>query len=227
MIDPETYANLIKSSDMHFAATRDTDQLRKYEEGIYTPYGVVAIREKIMKMTHGAGVSKHNVGEVVALVTWDNYVDRGDFDADPNVINMDNGLYNIETGLSQHTPEYLSLHKSPIKYDPDAECPAIDKFIREVVPKEYVQTIYEIVGYALSPRKNLKRAFIFSGEKNSGKSKMIELLEAMIGSHATTNISPLTVSRTTYGAAEYYGKQLNLVDDLGNTPIVDTGVLNE
>ena len=226
IIDPETYFNLLNNDDtMHFAATKDDDQLRKYEGGIYVPYGVAAIREKIMEMTHGAGVTKHRVGEIVALTTWDNYVDRDDFDANPNVINLANGLYNIETGISPHTPKYLSLHKSPIVYDPDATCPNIDKFIEGVVPEAYRQTIYEIGGYALSPCKNLKRAFIFVGEKNSGKSVMIKLLWHLIGHAATTEVSPLTVSNTTYGAAEYYGKQLNLVDDLGETPIENTGVL--
>lgn len=226
MIDPETYFHMLNNDDtMHFAAAEDNDQLRRYDGGIYVPYGVAAIRKKIMKMTHGAGVSKHRVGEIVALMTWNNYVDRDAFDADPNVINMDNGLYHIDTGISPHTPKYLSLHKSPIVYNPEAECPNIDKFIDEVVPEADRHIIYEIGGYALSPHKNLKRAFIFTGEKNSGKSVMIALLEHLVGSDATTNVSPLTVSNTTYGAAEYYGKQLNLVDDLGNTPIMDTGIL--
>lgn len=227
MIDPETYANVIKlDKDMHFAATRDDDHLRRYEHGVYVPYGVTWLREKIMGITKGAGVSKHRMGEIVALVTWDNYVDRGDFDADPNIINLSNGLYNIsEARLSPHDPAYRSLHKSPIEYNQEATCGAIDKFIEEVVPDECRQTIYEIGGYAMAPHKSLKRAFIFVGEKNSGKSVMIALLKWLVGSKATTHVSPLTVTKTAYGGADYYGKQLNLVDDLGNTPITDTGVL--
>ena len=226
MIDPESYFLMLKKDDtMHFAAMRDNDELRYYDGGIYAPYAVSIIREKIMKVTHGAGVSKHRVGEIVALITWDNYVDRDAFDTDPNVINMGNGLYNIKTGISPHTPEYLSLHKNLIKYDPDATCPAIDKFISELVPPEYVQTIYEIGGYAMAANKNLKRAFLFVGEKNSGKTKLLALLRYLVGNDATNDVSPLTVSRTTFGAAEYYGAQLNIVGDLGNTPIEDTGIL--
>ena len=226
MIDPESYFLMLKKDDtMHFAAMRDDDQLRHYEDGIYVPYGTAAIREKIMKVTHGAGVSKHRVGEIVALTTWDNYVDRNAFDTNPNIINMANGLYNIKTGILPHTPKYLSLHKSPIIYDADATCPNIDKYISEVVPSKYIPTIYEIGGYAMAARKNLKRAFIFVGEKNSGKSVLIKLLGNLVGNSATTDVSPITVSNTTYGAAEYYGKQLNLVDDLGETPIENTGVL--
>lgn len=226
MIDPETYANLIADDcHMHFAATRDDKQLLSYAGGIYIPYGDTAIHESIMQITQGAGVTTHAMKEIVNLTRWRNYVDRSEFDADSDVINMDNGLYSMETGLMPHTHKHLSLHKSPIKYDPDATCPNIDKFIEGVVPEAYRQTIYEIGGYALSPSKNLKRAFIFVGEKNSGKSVMIALLEHLIGVKATTHVSPLTVSNTTYGAAQYYGKQLNVVDDLGNTPIVDTGVL--
>lgn len=225
MIDPETYANLIKNSDMFFAATRDDKQLLVYEGGIYIPYGDTVIHEKVMKMTHGAGVTTHRMNEIVNLVKWDNYVNRNDFDNDPNVINMANGLYNIETGISPHTPKYISLHKSPIKYDPLMTCPNIDQYISEVVPDKFIPTIYEMGGYTMSPHKTMKKAFILVGEKNSGKSVLIALLEHLVGSMATTNVSPLTVSNTTYGAAEYFGKQLNVVGDLGNTPIMDTGIL--
>lgn len=226
MIDPNTYASMFKRDpNSNFVATRDDKQLLSYDGGIYKPFGDTVIHEAVMKITTGEGVSTHRMNEIVNLVRWDNYVNRDDFDSDRNVINMDNGLYNIETGITPHTPKYISLHKSPIKYDPDATCPAIDKFIREVVPEEYVDTIYEIGGYAMSPNKNLKRAFIFVGEKNSGKSKLVDLIGCLVGKDATSRVSPLTVSRTTFGAAEYYGKQLNLVGDLGNTPIEETGIL--
>lgn len=226
MIDPENYGKQIKNDDKHhFAAARDDKQLRYYESGIYLPYGDTRIHEIIMDVTNGGGLSKHVMNEIVNFTVWDNYVERDAFDTDPNIINMANGLYSIGNGMSPHTPEYLSLRKSPIKYDPNATCPNIDKFIREVVPEEYVQTIYEIGGYAMSSKKRLKKAFIFIGKKNSGKSVLLELLICMIGREATTHVSPVTVSNTTYGAAEYYGKMLNIVDDLGNTPIMDTGVL--
>jgi putative DNA primase/helicase len=223
-LDANSLAMLVKR-DIPFATIHGDRQVLHYEGGVYLPDGDDTIAADIERRMNGDKVTNYLINEVTGHIRRRTFVYRDDFDSDPNVINMANGLYDIKTGLHPHTPKHLSLHKSPIAYDQDATCPAIDKFIEEVVPDAYQQTIYEIGGYAMSPHKNLKRAFIFVGKKNSGKSVMIALLEHLIGGKAITHVSPLTVSNTTYGAAEYYGKQLNVVDDLGNTPIMDTGVL--
>lgn len=223
-LDSNRLAMIVKK-DMSFATIRSDGEVLHYEGGVYLPDGDTMIGADIEKRMNGDKVSNHLIREVVGHIQRRTYVNRDDFDADPNIINMDNGLYHHEFGMSPHTPKHLSLHKSPVVHDPDATCPAIDQFVEDVVTPDRVQTIYEIIGYALAACKNLKTAFIFDGEKNSGKSVMIKLIEAVIGNDATTHVSPFDVSRTTYSAAEYFGKQLNVVDDLGNTPIMDTGIL--
>lgn len=208
-----------------FATLYGDRQVSHYIDGVYKPYGEDVIGAMLEKQTNGDKITIHLVKEVVSHIRRRTLVYRDDFDNDANIINMANGLYSIDGTFSPHTPKHLSLRKSPVVYDADATCPNIDKFIREVVAPDRVHTIYEIAGYSIASHKNLKRAFIFEGEKNSGKSAMIKLLASMIGKEGITGVSPLTVSRTTYGSAEYYGKQLNIVGDLGNTPIEDTGVL--
>ena len=223
-LDANRLAIMIKR-DMSFATMHGDRQVLHYEGGVYLPDGNDIIGAELEHRLNGDKVTTYLVNEVVNHIKRRTYVHRDDFDADPDIINMDNGLYSMYAGLTPHTPKYLSLHKSPIKYDPEAKCPLIDKFIEDVVPKQHRHTIYEIGGYAMAANKNLKRAFIFVGEPNSGKSVMISLLWQLIGKTATTDVSPLTVGNTTYGAAEYYGKQLNLVDDLGDAPITNTGIL--
>ena len=209
-----------------FATPRDTEDLLIYDGGIYKPHGETFVKERIDHVMDGTLSTSRGKSETIGHITSRTYVDRDDFDADEDVINLNNGLYHISTGeMTPHTPEYKSMRKTGVDYDREATCPAIDKFIREVVAPEYVQTIYEMGGYALCSRKNLKRAFILEGQKNSGKSVLIKILESLVGGDAVTNVSPLTTSQTLYGAAEYYGKQLNLVDDLGDAPIENTGVL--
>ena len=208
-----------------FATISGDRMMLYYEDGVYLPNGIDVLAADVENEMQGDMVTNHLIKEIAGHINRRTFVKRDDFDNNGQVINMANGLYYHNTGISPHTSKYLSLHKSPITYDLNAQCPFIDKFIREVVEPSRVQTIYELVGYALTSKKNLKRAFIFEGEKNSGKSVMIDLLECMVGADATTHVSPFMVSRNTYGAAEYYGKSLNLVDDLGNSAIEDTGVL--
>lgn len=208
-----------------FKTMRDTDEIFVYIEGVYLNNGK-SIIESVAQARLGSKSNNHRVSEVVGHITRATRCDRDEFDNDPDIINLDNGLFHVDTmELSPHTSKYLSFEKSMVVYDQDASCPRINEFIRDVVSSEHVETIYEICGYAMSSRKNLKRAFIFEGEKNTGKSKTTELIEAMVGNRATTHVSPLEVSRTIYASAEYYGKKLNVVDDLGNTPIENTGIL--
>jgi putative DNA primase/helicase len=208
-----------------FKTMSGTDEIFVYMEGVYTNVGKELI-EGVSQARLGSQSNNRRVNEVVGHITRATRCDRSEFDTDYDIINLENGMFDInKMELTEHTPDYLSLRKSPIIYNADATCPAIDKYIEEVVSPDHVQTIYEICGYTLYGRKNLKRAFIFEGEKNSGKSKMIELIGHLVGDDATTRVSPFDVSSTTYGAAEYYGKQLNLVDDLGNAAIENTGIL--
>lgn len=208
------------------ATMRDNNDLYIYSEGVYKRHGATFVKERIDHIMDSTLSTVRGKSEVIEHIRSRTYVDRDIFDSDEDIINLNNGLYRVSTKeFTPHTSGYKSLRKTGVDYDPEAECPEIDKYIREVVAPEYVQTVYEMCGYALFGRKNLKRAFILEGAKNSGKSVLIAIMESLVGGEAITNVSPLTTSKTLFGAAEYYGKQLNLVDDLGDEPIENTGVL--
>jgi putative DNA primase/helicase len=50
------------------------------------------------------------------------YHKRSEIDADINIINLKNGLYNIETDeLRPHSPDYLSINQKPITFNPKAK----------------------------------------------------------------------------------------------------------
>lgn len=218
-------SRFIDGNDYHFVTMRDNDDMMVYDAGVYEMYGISYLKEAIQKITRGNGINTHSVNEIVQHIKRSTYTNRDAFDTNPRIINMENGLYSLDTGMSPHDPKYLSLHKSPIRYDADATCPNIDKFIREIVPPEYVETIYEICGYAMTPHKTLKTAVIFIGAENSGRTVLLKLIGKLVSGHAISNVTPSTVLDTTFGGADYYGKQLNIIDDLGNAPISDTGLL--
>ena len=223
-LDPNKMTAIAQAHNT-YATIAGNGQILYYKDGVYLPNGEDVIAADIEEEMHGEMVTNHLISEVVGHIKRRTFVERDRFDIDNRIINMENGLYSLDTGLSPHTPKHLSLHKNPIKHNINTTCPNIDQFIKDVVPPEYVDTLYEIMGYALSPHKNLKKAVIFLGEKNSGKSVMIKLMECMVGRRATTHVLPTNIGSSIFGAAEYFGKQLNIVDDLGNTIIMDTGIL--
>jgi len=222
-LDPNKLASIAMKHNT-FATVAGDKQMLHYKSGVYLPNGDDVMAADIENEMQGEMVNNHLITEISGHIRRRTSVNREDFDSNPRIINMANGLYNIDTGISPHRKNYLSLHKSPIAYDPKATCPNIDKFFNEVAPG-FVQTIYEMIAYGLSPDKNLKTMFILVGGKNSGKSVAIQVIESMFDKSAITHVTPQTVSTSPFGAAQYYGKQLNTVDDLGNSPIRDTGTL--
>jgi putative DNA primase/helicase len=72
--------------------------------------------------------------------------------ADPisHVINFRNGLYAWETRvLLPHSPDVLSTVQLPMPWNPDAECPAFDTFLSEVLHADMIDTVWELIGYLM------------------------------------------------------------------------------
>ena len=68
--------------------------------------------------------------EVINHIKARTLVDRSEFDKDPDIINVKNGLINIRTGkFKDHNPNYLSLIQLPVPYNPKARPKKIVAFM--------------------------------------------------------------------------------------------------
>lgn len=217
---------LLNESGEHFITLTDNNQVYRYSEGVYVPYGEAYIKHLVQVVMGGYLMTEHNRNEVVAHVRALTSINRDEFDKDLDIINMRNGLYHVESGdFEQHTPEYLSLSKMDVIFDPDATCPVIDQFVKDVVEPHRVDAVYEIAGYAVLPKKRLKRGFIFVGEPDTGKSTMIGLICSFVGVTRICDVSPVVIGSDGHASYDFFGMLVNRVDDLGTTPIIETGVL--
>lgn len=101
-----------------------------------------------------------------------------------HVINMKNGLYNMNTGLfTPHTPDFISTVQIPIEYNPEALAPRWVQFINEVTmgDQDTGRLLQQITGYCLTRRVNQQKAFILHGEGRNGKSKYTSILGKLVG----------------------------------------------
>ena len=217
---------LIYESGRTFATFSDTEEVLQYGDGIYQHGGDIEIGKLVEHIMDGYKVTKNAVNEIIGHVRRRTYVERVEFDSDKNVINLANGLYDMRTGtLMPHTSEHLSMHKSPVVYDPEATCPRIDRFFEEVLLEKHVPFMYELFGYSLLKEKQLDTAVLFEGSGANGKSRMIGLLDAFAGSGVTAHVTPSELSgEDKFAVADLFGKLLNTIDDLGNTPLKNLGV---
>jgi len=208
-----------------FITINDSEDCYCYSGGAYTEDGeckIKAICEMILKDE----ATNHRVNEVVGHIKRSTYVHRRDLDKYRDLICLENGVYNLETGeFLPHSPDYLITVKIPVFYNPEAKCPRIEQFLWEVLEDEKAfLTIQELFGYLLYRRYNIHKAFMFVGSGSNGKSSLINLMKAFIGkkNYACKSLQELEENR--FARAELFGKLANFYADLPATALKSTGI---
>lgn len=107
------------------------------------------------------------------------------FDTNPDLVNAQNCVINLVTGeMLEQKPEYLMTKALGAAYDPNAEAPTWEKFVRESLfdDEPTIDFIQQVFGVFLTgyPSKNL---FDFFGPPNSGKSTTLRVLFKLLGSY--------------------------------------------
>jgi putative DNA primase/helicase len=111
-----------------------------------------------------------------------------ELDADPWLLNVENGTLNLKTGeLREHNPDDLITKLAPVAYNPDAKCPQWERFQRQIMAddQDVIAFKQRAIGYSLTGLAVEKRAlFIHHGKGNNGKSTEAETIRAMLGDYA-------------------------------------------
>jgi len=217
------------SKKFHFVTMKDkSERILYYDQGVYREGGELIIKEHCQKLNQ-MGCSLYIVRETTGHIQRKNYVKPEEFDNDPNVINVINGLLNIGTGeLKDHSPKYCSRVQLPIHYIPGADPVNIIKFLKEILPDPMdLQNLLEICGSILlrnSPK--LEKAALFTGGGSNGKSTFLDILRVLFGD-TVSNISLHDIAYDKYAPAQLDGKLLNFRSDITNTEIEQIGRVNE
>jgi len=118
--------------------------------------------------------------------------EKDDFDKDNGLINVNNGILDLEKGeiVDEHSHKFLSLTKWDIDYDKDATCPDFDAFMLQILPDETArQLVLEEMGFILYKKYSHQNAFLWLGKGANGKGVLIRILKKIFGSHNTTSIT--------------------------------------
>lgn len=110
-----------------------------------------------------------------------------DFDADPWLLNVANGVLDLRTAVLGPHDRALRCRKIVnIAYDPEAECPRWMAFLHRVLGghEELVTYLQMAVGYSLTGRADEQCLFFLHGHGANGKSTFLETLRALLGEYA-------------------------------------------
>ena len=135
------------------------------------------------------------------------------------LINCENGVYNLETGeLEKHSPQFGFTSYIQAKYDKNAKGKVFKRFL-----KDSIQFLQEVIGYLLSTYVWAKKAFIFYGVPNSGKSVLLNVIGKIIGKENVSNVALQQLSDSCH-VAQLKDATVNIASDLPQAPIKDIGV---
>ena len=225
-------ANLIMGeNDYHFFTMRDTLEMFYYKDGMYHTSGetiITSIAEDYMESLS----TSHRKNEVVSHIQDYNYKDREQITAPINLINLRNGLLDINTfKMIQHTPEYFFVNQHPVKYNPDASYKAFEDFLKQISMKEgvvrqkIVDTIQEYMGYSFFRGYPLKNYIVLDGGGDNGKTVLMNVELALIGEQNNTSIGLQELNERPFAKAQLYGKNTNISDDLPKKALKLTGII--
>lgn len=222
-VSPELVADEILYN-CYLVTASDDETYYLYDHGVYLKVPRLEIEKKCRDLIQGKFTS-HKRNEIHTQLKSKTSTNRRDFDSHPDIINLENGLYNLSDGaLRDHRPDIISTIRVPVRYDPSAACPLIEKFLREILPSEEDRlTVLEFFGYCLIPGQSLQKAFMMVGDGANGKSTLLELLRAFLGPSNVSGQSVQDLNTNRFAAFQLKGKLANICADLPPTSMGSTG----
>lgn len=116
-------------------------------------------------------------------------VTHEDFDKDPELLNVANGVVHLPTGeLRPHDAALRMARQCPIAYDPKARRPVFDRFMREISngDEDWIDYLQRVMGYTLSAHVREEKLFFFLGRGANGKSVLANIVRRIMGTYATS-----------------------------------------
>jgi len=195
-----------------------------YQNGVYKNTGKNILSEEITN-TIKPFFHQNHVNEVLSYITNLTTIDLREIKDKKNLINLKNGLFDLDNYTIQpHDPNFFNIVQLPIDYDSEASCPNFLKFVAEVVGEELVPLVQEIFGYCLYRSYPIKKAFLFYGEPDSGKTTLLNVLVTFLGKENCSAVPLQKLSADRFAGSDLFGKAANICGDLPKNTVKDTSV---
>lgn len=199
-----------------------------FKDGSYKKCTEIEV-QSIIKATVGDELcTMQLIKNVFGLIQIDNTIikNEDDLNADLNIINVKNGLYDIEKQqLQKHDSHYLSTVQLNVNYNKYAKGDNFNNFLNRMIPvKQQQLLLQELAGYTISGYNNAKKLFIIQGIRDTGKTTFLNVISDIIGKEHISNINLQEITNR-FNRAELYGKLANISSDLSDEGLSDTGFI--
>lgn len=210
-----------------FITIEESREILVYDKGVYVNRGEIVI-EQAAEALYDYKVANKHIAEIKGHIMRLTYHRREELDANVNIINLKNGLYNIETGeFKHHTPNYLSVTQIPITYNPAARPKLLGKYLKEVLYPNEIRTAIEVAACTLyrdNPYEIMVKLF---GYGANGKSVFTGLLTALHGPQNVSNVPLSDMSKDPFALSDLENKYINIDTEISSRTIRDTAILKK
>lgn len=129
-------------------------------------------------------------------------VSPGEFDTDPMLLNVDNGVLDLRSRtLMPHSPKYLITHLANVAFDPNATAPLWGRFISEVMggDPEMIRFLQQVSGISITGDVSEQFLCVHYGSGRNGKSSYLNAMSDLLGSYATPGPANLLIAKGQFG----------------------------
>ena len=220
-------ASEVIMSKHRFLTIEESKEMWYYRDGVYVPGGEVLVEKEAENMYRYDLANKH-LSEIKGHIMRSTYRTHDEIDSDLNIINLKNGLYNIQTGeFKEHSPDYLSINQVTVPYNPKAKPKLFGKFLHEILYPSEIRTAIELMAYTFYRDNPFEIITILFGYGANGKSVFTGLLTALHGTKTISNVPLSSMLDDKFALSDLEGKSVNIDTELTNTTIRDTSVLKK
>lgn len=142
-----------------------------------------------------------------------------------NAVNLQNCAFSLAdfTPLP-HSPDFGFNYVIPVRFDPQATCPAIFEFLEQVFKDDLNKALkaLEFYAYSLLDGYPIQKAMVALGNGNNGKSVYLAVLSALLGPGNIQSISLQAMSYSPFAKKELKGKLANIAGDVQGGMLKDT-----
>jgi putative DNA primase/helicase len=222
-LEPHEVAQAVLKS-WNLVAIADTEEVLIYKNGVYAFGAEQLLAQAIEKFYTEAGrgelIKTHFWNELLGHIQRVSYTDRKQFDADPYILNLQNGLLDVrDCTLKPHTPKYLSVGQLPLSFDVSAKCPRFRQFLGEVLYPGDEQPLQEYSGSIVWKGYEHQTGLLLDGAGSNGKDTFLSCLKAVVGAANTSARSLHDLEENTFATADLFGKLLNYHSDLSDAEL--------
>lgn len=181
-----------------------------WQEGTEGYLNSYLTKKKLGEMT-----KRNHLGETMANIKGLAHNDEEFPEQPAGIIVLKDGTYNIKTGTFKEgfTPDLHARTCHPITYDPAADCPTFDGYLKEVVGEEEARVIYEWMGYLFYGNYQLQKMLFLYGGGGTGKSTLLNLMQELVGKEAISAITLEAMMKEPHAMAGLVSKTANFDAD--------------